>query len=140
MISTYAVICQLIITRKRKRESNNMSYADSSDLLPDILAKPLSALDEESFEEYFKTLTKYNNATLKQAFSCISNITPGLKHCSIHCVSFTDNFPRLIGFNIIQFSRLFMTLRSELERLFPRNPEIIEETENYRRNSQYWKT
>jgi hypothetical protein len=125
MMYYYVTMIQLLVNRKRKRER------DSSEL-PDMLTRSTSLEIDEEAEAYCEELSRYNERTLRLADSLITDVKQGLKHCSIHCVSVTERFATLIGFDLIQFSRLFMSVRHFLKEMFPRSPEIIEEHEAYR--------
>ena len=71
-----------------------------------FLLKPLTDDDEEegTTEVVFKTL-----CNLIIYIQSNKIIQPGLKHNSIHCVSFTRHFATLIGFSLSEFANLFFS-------------------------------
>lgn len=58
----------------------------------------------------------------EEAKALISDLTPGLKHHSIHCISFVDGMSTVIGMDMDEFSNLFLSLKGALQESFQHSP------------------
>lgn len=101
--------------------------------IPAVLVCKLNLLLAEGEQEnlgeheYSNANREYNEQMFTLARSMISDIPVGaLRHHSIHCISFRECLPSVIGMDMDGFSRLFLSLRVPLEASFPRCPEILE--------------
>lgn len=99
--------------------------------IPAVLVCKLNLLLEEpeQLDEhvYLNANRAYNEQMMHLARSMVADIPLGvLRHHSIHCISFRECLPSVIGMDLGGFSRLFQSLRDPLQVLFPRCPETLE--------------
>lgn len=124
--------------QRRRWESFIQSVLDSeSHISPVLLEEACQYLDHDETEQYQpRYAQETHNFNIQQsglARILIADLAPGLKHHSIHCLSFRECMSTVIGLDMDQFSRLFASIRVFMAERWPRSPETLEpgETSNY---------
>ena len=104
-------------------ESQDALYLASNDLPAAVLAlTPLS----------LEMVDVFNANMLLCAQRSIQDLRPGLKHHSLHCLSFGYAMPSVIGLSLDGFGRLFTCAYDSLKRKFPRSPDAYTADEWHR--------
>jgi hypothetical protein len=115
-----------LLIRRRKHQMVNcflQFVSDSEQNLSPILFQSVVELVNQ--DKLVDETTRYNAQQMAIALELISDLQPGLKHHSIHCLSFRECMSTVIGLNMPSFSKLFLSLREPLARAFPRCPETL---------------
>ena len=99
---------------------NNMSPA-----LFEETVNILSDAPEQFQDDYLEQTALYNEQQRELVRSLIFDLPAGLKHHTIHCISFRECMGTVIGLDLEGFGRLFHSLREPLRQSFPRCPEIL---------------
>jgi hypothetical protein len=87
---------------------------------------------EQTDDQYAELTREYNERQRALARELIADLPAGLKHNSIHCVSFRECMSTVIGLSIDGFATLFYSLRGPLQTAFPLCPETLEYGQTHR--------
>lgn len=125
--------------QKRQRQSWELfigSVLESENLMsPVLFQEAANYLTDDTVEQnqpsYAEETQAYNNQQSRLARLLIADLGPGLKHHSIHCLSFRECMHTVIGLNMEEFARLFAALRVPLAQRWPRSPETLEAGESH---------
>lgn len=95
------------------------------DTLPEALINPELTTADLALD-YIRNVNDFGQAASRNCDSLITDLIPGLKHHSIHCVSAVDSFPVLINMTLEQFGKLLSFLKVALVAAFPKSPLLLE--------------
>ena len=92
------------------------------------------ALTSTGGQHLLEATVAYNDEFRRVARGLVQDLQPGLKHHSIHCLSFGYSLQSLCGFTLTEFSQVFAALVPALIKQFPRSPLLVEDQSAYQEN------
>lgn len=116
--------------RKRKyMQSQSMLFVSGENIPFDVIRPLFPTL--KAFAHFINSTNHYAEEVNRYSATLICDLTPGLKHHSIHCVSMVESFESLTGFNIEEFAKLMESLQPDLKEKFPRSPNTLGANEKH---------
>jgi hypothetical protein len=125
-----AMILMRKSSKKRRIQSMLSSVFPQDRQIPALVLQPESP-DIEGFDAFIAANEAYTEAINESAAQFVETLTPGLKHHSIHCISFVDSFESLCHLTVEELGRLCAMLRPSLVKAFPRCPDHLNEGESH---------
>mmetsp|Transcript_4122 Transcript_4122/g.6752 ORF Transcript_4122/g.6752 Transcript_4122/m.6752 type:complete len:424 (+) Transcript_4122:70-1341(+) len=117
-------IAAVLLSQQAGNEAALQAFIEEQSQIPASLLVGLSEA-VSSDDSYGRDTEQVNLRHIEMARWLIDDLQPGLKHHSIHCVSFTSSTKSLIGMSIEEFGRLFASVRADLAEAYPRCPELL---------------
>lgn len=113
------VVVELLNLQKKYCERRRLRYFIPGSLPATLLMNDRTLRNIDDFVAFMAANNGYSDEILSSARLCISNLSSGLKHNSMHCLTAGTHFPSITGFTLNEFSLLFAKLRSKLREAFP---------------------
>jgi hypothetical protein len=81
-------------------------------------------ITDEKDQANLELVENFNMATMKLAASCIADLGPELRHNTMHCLTWGYSLKHVCGFELKEFSKLFVLMLPALIVAFPNSPLI----------------